>query len=121
MELNSDKRRFQRFIYQSNAVLDNAGVTFECKIHDLSLKGCLLEFAESWPVATQKHYTLTMDLSDDVSIVMDVQAVHVDDKFIGFSCQNIDIDSITNLRRLVELNLGNSQVLERELTALTHI
>jgi hypothetical protein len=33
-------------------------------------------------------------------------------------CHSIDIDSVTHLRRLVELNLGNADLLQRELSAL---
>jgi hypothetical protein len=33
-------------------------------------------------------------------------------------CESIDLDSITHLRRLVELNAGDPALLERELTAL---
>jgi hypothetical protein len=36
----------------------------------------------------------------------------------GLLCLDIDIDSVTHLRRLVELNLGDSDLLERELSAL---
>jgi len=37
---------------------------------------------------------------------------------IGFACTHIDIDSAAHLRRLVELNLGNPELLARELSAL---
>ena len=37
---------------------------------------------------------------------------------LGLRCVDIDLDSITHLRRLVELNLGETELLERELSAL---
>ena len=37
---------------------------------------------------------------------------------LGFVCRHIDLDSISHLRRLVELNLGDESLLERELAAL---
>ena len=36
----------------------------------------------------------------------------------GLHCLAIDIDSVTHLRRLVELNLGDPALLEREVSAL---
>jgi hypothetical protein len=33
-------------------------------------------------------------------------------------CENIDIDSITHLRRLVDLNAGDASLLDREFSAL---
>ena len=41
-----------------------------------------------------------------------------DGELIGFVCRHIDVDSISHLRRLVELNLGDEALLERELAAL---
>jgi hypothetical protein len=43
---------------------------------------------------------------------------HVEGLYIGLACRNIDLDSVTHLRRLVELNLGDVALLERELSAL---
>ena len=37
---------------------------------------------------------------------------------VGMVCRHIDVDSISHLRRLVELNLGDEALLERELAAL---
>jgi hypothetical protein len=36
-------------------------------------------------------------------------------------CNAIDIDSVTHLRRLVELNLGNSEQLNKELSQLSRV
>ena len=54
----------------------------------------------------------------DASIRMDVTVAHVEDQHIGFRCEHIDLDSITHLRRLVELNVGDIDILNRELSAL---
>lgn len=51
-------------------------------------------------------------------IRMDASAVHIDDGMINFICEHIDLDSITHLKRLVELNLGDPELLHRELSAL---
>ncbi len=37
-----------------------------------------------------------------------------------FRCEHIDIDSITHLKRLIELNLGDEALLHRELAHLIH-
>jgi len=39
---------------------------------------------------------------------------------LGLSCREIDLDSITHLRRLVALNLGDEALLDRELGLLAH-
>ena len=40
------------------------------------------------------------------------------DHHLGLFCHHIDIDSITHLRRLIELNLGDETLLQRELAEL---
>lgn len=117
-EKNEDKRRFHRIFYHADAVLSGAGQSYSCKIIDLSLQGCLLEIAGAWSGLADELYTLKFDLSDEISIVMEVIATHGDASRVGFKCRHIDIDSISRLRRLVELNLGDSDLLERELAAL---
>ena len=49
---------------------------------------------------------------------MDVWVAHEENKELGLKCKDIDVDSITHLRRLIELNLGDPDLLERELSAL---
>lgn len=118
-EKNEDKRRFHRIFYHAQAVLEGAETSYICNIVDLSLKGCLLEFPQPWAGSLETLYTLTLKLSDEISIVMEASVAHVVGNQVGFKCEHIDIDSISRLRRLVELNLGDSELLERELAALS--
>lgn len=118
IEKNDDKRRFHRIFYHACAELTGAGQAHPCKIIDLSLRGCLLDLEQAWTGADGAEYSLKFDLSDEISIVMAVVATHAVGNRVGFKCVHIDIDSISSLRRLVELNLGDSELLERELAAL---
>ena len=43
---------------------------------------------------------------------------HQDENILGLSCEKMDIDSVSHLKRLVELNLGDQDLLERELDSL---
>lgn len=117
-EKSEDKRRFHRIFYHADAVLTGSAQSYPCKIIDLSLQGCLLDVAHADAGLPDTSYTLKFDLSDEISISMAVIATHAEGNRIGFKCEHIDIDSISRLRRLVELNLGDSELLERELAAL---
>lgn len=57
---------------------------------------------------------------DEVEINLAVMAVHSEEDHIGFKTEHMDLDSATHLRRLVELNLGDENLLERELSELIH-
>ncbi|MGR9012720.1 MAG: PilZ domain-containing protein [Gammaproteobacteria bacterium] len=116
---NNDNRHFHRILFAGEASLNCEEKTWSCEIIDLSLKGCLLRFTAPWEENLEKLYTLTLHLSEDTQIKMDLTATHVVDNKVGFKCEHIDIDSISTLRRLVELNLGDSSLLERDLLALS--
>lgn len=115
---NNDNRHFHRIHFAEKATLSCEEKTWNCEITDLSLKGCLLSFESPWQEDLEKLYTLTLHLSEDAQIKMELTANHIVDNKVGFKCEHIDIDSISELRRLVELNLGNSALLERDLLAL---
>lgn len=118
---SNDKRHFHRIFYKADATLNDQNTTWPCEIVDLSLKGCLLRFEAPWQEDTGKLYTLTLNLSEEIAIKMALSVSHADNSSVGFKCENIDLESISNLRRLVELNLGDSQLLERNLLSLAEI
>lgn len=113
-----EKRQFQRIFYREEALLFCDDFQLRCKVLDLSLKGCLLDFQIPWPGNHEKTYTLVIQLSELQTISMALKFAHGHGTQVGFRIEFIDIDSITNLRRLVELNLGDSVMLERDLQAL---
>lgn len=113
-----EQRHHQRILYNADALLIDGDRRTACKVVDISLKGCLLDFEKPWPGNHVGTYTLQLNLSDEVVIAMALKFSHGIGGQIGFKCEHIDIDSITNLRRLVELNLGDSEMLGRELDAL---
>jgi hypothetical protein len=51
---------------------------------------------------------------------MDGKIAHLTADRIGMKCTDIELDSITALRRLVEMNLGNEELVQREFRALLH-
>ncbi len=116
---SNDNRHFHRILYTAAATLSCEEKTWDCEITDLSLKGCLLSFELPWDEDLEKLYTLTLQLSEETQIKMELTAMHVVGDKVGFKCEHIDIDSISELRRLVELNLGSSALLERDLLALS--
>jgi hypothetical protein len=117
----SDSRNFHRILYKANAILSCGEKTWPCQVTDLSLNGCLLHFELPWSEDQESIYTLTLNLSELSKIKMELSIAHVIGDNAGFKCEHIDIDSVSELRRLVELNLGDSNLLKRDLIALTMI
>lgn len=113
-----EQRRFTRIPFDAAAVLARDGREWRCELIDLSLKGALVEKPDDWNGAIGDDYALTLLLDEETHIRMDVSVAHIEEQHIGLACRDIDLDSITHLRRLVELNLGDAHLLERELMAL---
>jgi len=116
--MQQEQRRFTRIAFDATAVLSGDGREWTCELIDLSLKGALVSQPEDFNGQADADYQLTLTLDDDVRIQMDVSVAHTENQHIGLYCKDIDLDSITHLRRLVELNIGDAALLERELMAL---
>ena len=85
---------------------------------DISLKGALLETGTAWNGKAGEECQLNLGLALGTNIVMWTKVMHVEGRHVGLRCESIDLDSITHLRRLVELNVGDHNILERDLASL---
>lgn len=113
-----EQRRFTRIAFDAAAALSCGTHTWHSELLDLSLKGALIRRPADWNGTDGDLCRLILTLDDGTRIAMDVSIARADDEHIGLACHDIDLDSITHLRRLVELNLGDAGLLERELMAL---
>ena len=113
-----ERRHFWRAVFHSSVRLTtHAGLSY-AQLEDISLRGALVEVGEGWEGDKDDDCLLQFDLGADTSISMWATISHIDGRHLGLRCTSIDLDSITHLRRLVELNAGDPAILERELTTL---
>ncbi|EIK73817.1 type IV pilus assembly protein, PilZ family [Pseudomonas synxantha BG33R] len=120
-EQPSDRRRFRRIAFDAKTEIRQNGWDFPVKLVDLSLKGLLVERPEDWKGNKALPFDVDIRLDPKAHIKMQVKLSHEDKGQLGFVCQHIDLDSISHLRRLIELNLGDEEELHRELAALLEI
>ncbi len=117
-----NRRQFTRVLFSIPAKVKIDNITYPVSILDISLNGALVTTMESQQPLKGKLGVLHFFLSDNVSeVTMDVDVVHIEDNETGLQCNAIDIDSISHLRRLIELNLGDSNQLNKELNQLSRI
>jgi hypothetical protein len=114
----TERRRFQRIAFDAATELIQGPRNWPMVLHDVSLKGLLVERPALWDGDPEQPFIARIHLDDDVQLEMKVQLSRTDEQLLGFTCKHIDLDSISHLRRLVELNLGDESLLERELAAL---
>jgi len=117
--ITTERRHFARVAFDAEAELTTTQERLKVRILDLSFKGALLQLPRNDVVKGGSPCLLEVQLSDlDVKIAMAGEVAHVQGDHAGILCRSIDIESITHLRRLIEINLGRPDLLERELKAL---
>lgn len=115
-----DRRQFSRILFNAECTLYQGGILWTSDLQDISLKGILIKKPEGFSVSGDEEYEATIKLAgDQQSINMRLVYSHAHDDALGFECKHIDLDSMTHLKRLVELNLGDESILQRELNALS--
>lgn len=115
-----EQRRFTRIAFDADVhLLDAEGAAWSGRLIDVSLKGALVSRPETWTGRCGADFALQIELDSALCLIsMQARVAHLGDDRIGFECRHIDLDSMVHLRRLLELNLGDEQRLERELGGL---
>jgi len=115
-----ERRHYIRVTFDAPALLATAEGTYSAQVLDLSLKGALVALAPGvvLPQGTLCQLTVPLTSTSD-HIAMSTEVAHVEGHFVGLLCRTIDLDSVTHLRRLIELQLGAPSLLERDLAELS--
>jgi PilZ domain len=121
MDELADRRQFWRAVFRSKVELVDRYDTVAAELIDISLKGALVKAPAQWRGAVGDGCHLKLKLAEGSAIVMRTTVAHVMGRRVGLYCESIDLDSITHLRRLVELNAGDPALLDRELATLTGV
>ena len=115
-----NRRQFTRILFSINANLIIEDENYQVNILDISLNGALVTAPKCGTKLKSKLGTLEFSLNEEEqNVCMHVAVVHQATEEMGLQCNAIDIDSVTHLRRLVELNLGDESQLSKELSQLT--
>jgi hypothetical protein len=117
-DTSTERRRFQRIAFDAATELTQGERRWAVTLHDVSLKGLLVERPRDWNGDPDQPFNATISLDSDTRLQLEVVLTRTRGELLGFVCRHIDLDSISHLRRLVELNLGDESLLERELAAL---
>jgi hypothetical protein len=114
-----DRRRFHRITFHAPVMIEQGGQSWQTEMLDISLKGILTRRPSDWhDTKTSTLFTLCLPLDDENEVRIEARLMHQEAEHLGFECQKIDLDSATLLRRLVELNLGDQDLLDRDFAAL---
>ena len=110
-------RQYSRIPFDAEVMLHvNDG---ELRVHliDIALKGALVETTAAQALVLHEKCRLVLTLTQGGdAIIMTGHIAHLEGSHVGVECLEIDINSLTLLRRLIELNTGDSERINRELS-----
>jgi len=112
-------RQYARIPFHADVLLHVRDGSIKVHLIDIALKGALVQTDAPHALALQDTCRLELPLADSgEGVVMSGKIVHLEQQHIGIACQSMDLTSLTRLRRLIELNTGDTELMDRELSHL---
>ncbi len=115
---HTERRSYNRIPFHAEILMQCGNEEWSCNLLDISLRGMLVEPPENLHINTQNPCAMALFLSEEVSIHARVKIIHQDEDTWGLRWLQIDTTSLQHLRRLLELNTSNPNLLTRELSEL---
>ncbi|MES9946714.1 MAG: PilZ domain-containing protein [Candidatus Thiodiazotropha sp.] len=116
---SNERRRFHRILFDAPATITRKQTVYTTNLIDISLKGALFKTPVDWAGKMGDEVTIKVMLNEsDAVISMHAVCAHEENQHVGILCKEIDMHSITLLRRLIELNVADEELLQRDLEAL---
>ncbi|MDZ7802561.1 PilZ domain-containing protein [Thiohalophilus sp.] len=118
---DSERRHFTRIRFDGDAWLIDTtnNRQWQTEVIDISLRGAMIRRPTDGPRDFDKTYLLQLQLSEEVRLEFETRITHYDNPdHLGLHFDHMDLDSASHLHRLLELNLGDPALLERELAEL---
>ncbi len=113
-----ERRRYTRISLHVQAEFASQGRNWPCQAIDVSLSGALVSRPRGWNGELGERCTLMFRLDEGTTIQMVGILRHQDTDALGWQCTGIDLDSVGELRRLIEQNLGEPSFLRRDLAEM---
>jgi len=112
-------RLFSRVPFNAAVTLHLNHQALAVTLLDIALKGALVQTPNAMNLPLQEPCRLVLPLTEaGDSIEMEGKIVHLEGTHVGMKCEHIDLASLTRLRRLLELNTGDAELMDRELSLL---
>ena len=114
-----NRRKFTRIFCTIDAQLIIDTKIYLVEIQDISLKGALVKVIGKTVPIENKTGSLAFSFNDEDDVIMHVDIIHNNEHDLCLRTTAMDIESITILKRTIELNLGDSEQLNTELSELS--
>ena len=112
----SEKRKFSRVNFKIESRFIASKKTYGIKVINISLKGLLAEFESGIKREDIETGLIEIKLiNSDIVLTFEAALLHLKENQAGFRFVKTDSDSVTHLRRLLELNTGNPNQIDSEI------
>ena len=110
-----ERRNFQRVPFATQAEINCSGKKYHGELLDISLQGALVLYKGTIPLEEGNRCELSIHLLDsEVTLQFEADILHRRENRFGFKFVSEDTETATHLRRLLELNIGSSEAIDRE-------
>lgn len=114
----TDHRQYQRIHFVTATEILIADVSYHATLADISLKGALVVLPDVVPLEKGVPCSLRMQLGvSEVVLSFNGEVAHAHDTVVGIKFTRFSLESITHLRRLLELNSADPDRVLSELHA----
>ena len=112
-----ERRNFQRVPFATEAEIYCKDKKYHGELLDISLLGALVEGKENIPFETGNICELIIHLiGSEIALHFDVDLVHRRGNRLGLRFIGKDTETMTHLKRLLELNIGSSEIIDKEIS-----
>lgn len=114
-----NRRQFRRVRIDADARVYSDRAMWPSRCIDVSLKGALIDRPVEW--SGENGNTQRLELRFHALLVVSVNATvaHIGNHVLGYRFQRMDLDSFMRLKRIIELNLGDPELLSEELRLMS--
>jgi len=117
--MNKEKRYFTRINYDARVIIKCANSSVDGQLIDISLNGALAHSPNTCDLNIGDDCEVTIDMGcKHDPIQYDATVRHIKDKLVGLQCKKITPESAAALQQIIELYLGDDELMHRELDAM---
>lgn len=119
----SERRKFSRIDFNGECSLietiDGKQQQWQSELLDVSLKGALVKLPIQFQYAPNKAIQINLNLQgSDIVLEINGEICHEENELIGIKFLTLSLESISHLKRLIELNIADESLMHREISQL---
>jgi len=111
-------RHFRRIPFEAEVTVTSCQDVWTGELLDVAMKGAMVGTGTSLPLSLGDNCRLSIFLPGaPISLDFETELVHSEEGCYGFKFVSENLETLTHLRKLIELNTGDAEATRSELSA----